>query len=124
MMKLQQKVVTTTTAEVEISPALRRKLLAKLDTYADLARQRKALKVEMAKMTGEIGAIRESTGETSIDVNGFKITKVSGTQKKLNKKKLVELGCALAWIEEATEEKPKRAYEKITCPGDEDEEDE
>jgi hypothetical protein len=123
-MRLQQTITATTQTEVKLSPAVKRRLMMKLSSYAELAVQRKAIKASMKKIEAEVGTIRETTGETSIAVDGFKITKVGGTTKSLDKKKLVELGCALAWIEEATTEKPKRAYEKITCPGDKGDDDE
>lgn len=121
-MALKTGVTATTKTEVNLHPATKKKLLTKLTSYAELAAQRKAIKLAMKQIEAEVGHIRETTGEQSIAIEGFKITNVKGTQSKIDKKKLVELGCAMAWIEEATVVTPKKAYEKITCPGQGDEE--
>lgn len=121
---LATKIVATTTTEVKLSPRVLMKLRKELHAYQLLVIEKKALKAKMEKAKSVIGAIRDDTGESSLKVEGFTITLVAGIQNKLDKKKLIALGCAAAWIEEATTSKPKKAYEKITCPGDEDEDEE
>ncbi len=79
-----------------------------------------ALKSAMDKRKANIGVIREEVGVDTLALEGFRVTKVQGTTSSIDKKKLVELGCAMAWIEEATVIKPKRAYEKISLPGEKD----
>ncbi len=111
-------VTTTATTELVIEPKLRQRLKLDLVAYAEL----KALQNEIAEKLAErhvaIEAIREKIGEKSLTLDGFKITRIEGTYEKLDKKKLVELGCAVAWIQEATTLQPKKSYNKITCPGE------
>jgi hypothetical protein len=121
-MKLQATVQAKTTTTVKIMPSVRRRLMIELKGYqADKAAE-KAAKARVDKRKGKIGAIREEIGEDSIEIEGFKVTQVRGTTTKINEAKLVELGCALAWIEEAKETKPKKPYEKVTLPGESDKE--
>ncbi len=121
-MKLSATATVTTTREIKLSVSIRRKLLTELHAFQELKAQRDAIDgaLEMHKAT--IGRLRESTGETSLELEGFKITHVSPTRSTLDKKKLVELGCALAWIEEATVTKPTKQFDKVTCPGEKVEE--
>ena len=107
----------TATTELKIAPALKRRTLQTLKTYADLKRERDALDAEMDKCKGVLGDTLDSLGESAIELDGYKVTRVAGTYKKLNEQKLVELGCAVAWIREATEDRPKKAYTKVTVPG-------
>lgn len=115
---------TTVTKEVKLDARLKRRLLTEFRTYAELKQQADALKAAMDKHKDSIAKLREETGEMSISLEGFKTSRVQPTRSVLNKKKLVELGCAVAWIEEATETKPTKAYEKVTVPGGRDEEEE
>ena len=96
-------------------------MLTELRTYGALKEQRDAIDAAMNKHKEAIGQLRESTGENSIAIDGFKISLVMPVRKVLSHAKLIELGCAAAWIEEATESKPTRPYEKITVPGGGDE---
>ena len=125
-MAIRQTVTATatTTTEVKLAPKVKQKLLTKFKAYQELREQQKAIKAEMKKLAGEIGSVRSEAGVTTIELDGFKDTEVRGYTKKLDHEKLVELGCALAWIKEATTESPKRPYEKITCPGDRESDDE
>jgi len=109
---------TTVTQEVILKPSVRRRLLVEFKAYQALKAQVDALEEKMNAHKAAAGLLREGTDQKSLSLDGFKITKVTGTTKKLDKNKLCELGCALAWIEEATTEKPKKPYELITCPGE------
>ena len=113
-------VTTTQTTQVTIAPRIKRKLLAALHEYATLKQKRAALDVEMDTFKTEIGDIRESLGEEHLELDGFKVSHVQGFTKKLNHMKLIELGCAASWIEMATENRPKKGYELVTCPNDKD----
>ena len=89
-----------------------------LRAYADLKAQRDVLDHAIEKAKQTLGETLTAVGESSIELDGFKLTRVEGqTYKKLNEQKLVELGCAIAWIREATENHPKKAYVKISLPG-------
>ncbi len=122
MPKLSTTATVTTTREIKLSVSIRRKLLTELQAFQELKTQRDAIQSAMDMHKATVARLRESTGEKSIQIDGFISTHVTGETSKLDKKKLVELGCALAWIEEATTTKPKKAFEKITCPGEKVEE--
>lgn len=108
---------TTVTREIRIEPRLKRKLLTEFRAYAELKAQADAIKMAMDKHKAAIGRLREETGEQSLAIEGFKASYVQPVRSVLNHKKLIELGCAASWIEEATETKPSKAYEKVTIPG-------
>ena len=115
-------VTVTAKTEIQIAPALKRRTLQTLRTYADLKAQRDALDRDIDKAKAALDETLEAVGEPSIELDGFKLTRVEGqTYKKLNEAKLVELGCAIAWIREATENHPKKGYIKVTIPGQKEE---
>jgi hypothetical protein len=118
MPKLTQDVTTTQTTEVVLSPKLKAALQTKLTTYAKLAAEKKALKLRMDALTEELGALRDEAEEMSVSLEGYgTVTLVAGIYKVFNKKRYVSLGGELALYEQAMEEKPKKAYNKITVPG-------
>jgi len=123
-MALQQttKATVSTTKDIVLKPQVLRKLRLELKTYTSLKEQFDILKAQLDKRKGVIGRLREETGEQSLSLDGYKITRVCGTSSKIDKAKLVELGCAMAWITESTVVTPKKPYEKITLPGEKDEE--
>ncbi len=115
------KPTTTVTQVVKIKPKTLQKLRASLSVYANLKAQLDLIKGQMDSLKEEIGELRESTGEDKLAVDGFSIALVQPVKATLNQAKLIELGCAAAWITQATEHKPTKPYEKITCPGGKDE---
>lgn len=117
-------VTTTTVEQVKLKPQIAKKLKLKLNNYAALTQEMRTLKAAMALELEGIEGIRAETGVDKLEFDGAKITRVSGTQKKLNHAKLIQLGCAATWIEQAMEEKPKKAYTKVTLPGEKDYDDE
>ena len=120
MPKLTQTIQPTPDTTVDLAPEVITALRPKLAQYQTLHAQIAGLKQIEETLKAEIGILRDSTGEMSIELDGIKITLVGGTQKKLNKKRLIALGCAATWLEEATEIVPKKAYEKITLPNERD----
>ena len=122
MPKLTQSIkataTTTTVQTVALKPRLKTQLLNELQSYAVLKAEADAIKLAMDCHKATIREIRESTGEKALDIEGFKITDVTGTSSKLDKKKLLAEGVTLAQIERCTVTKPKKAYEKITLPGE------
>ncbi len=111
-------VTATAKTTLKIAPSLKRRTMQTLRVYNELKREREALDTEMDKCKVILGETLATLGETAIELEGYKLTTVTGTYKKLNEQKLVELGCAIAWIREATEEHPKKSYTKISCPGE------
>ena len=119
---LSTTATTTTTHEVKLRPTVKRKLLTELRSYAALKSQLDTLKHAMDKIKDTVQHIREETGEPALALDGFKITHVCPQRSTLDHKKLIELGCAAAWITEATVTKPTKDYERISCPGEKAEE--
>lgn len=109
----------STTREVKLEAGVRRKLLTELKTYQNLLAQKKALELAMDKIKAKVGAIRNETGEQSLELEGFKITLVAPTRKKFNPKTYLKLGGDLDIYNQANEETLVTPYEKITVPGDE-----
>jgi len=110
----------TVTREINIKPKTLQKLQTELKGYAALKAKKDALEAQMKESKERIGELRESTGEDALTVDGFKLALVQPVRAVLNHEKLIALGCAVSWIEQATENKPTRPYEKITCPGERD----
>lgn len=126
MPRLSQQVVTTVTAksEVKLAPRLKTKIQnrLKLAKVAKAALDKAKADFEREKMI--LGGLREQAGEQSLTLDGYgTITEVRGFSKKLNKKKFVAAGGSLTMLEEATESTPKKAYELVTFPGDDDDSD-
>lgn len=118
MGKLSQDVTTTQTTVVELSPKLRQALQVKLTAYRQLADQKKAVVAKLEKLTEELGVLRDEAEEMSVSLEGFgTVTLVAGTYKAFNKKKYVALGGELALYDQAMEDKPRKAYNKITVAG-------
>ncbi len=112
---------TTTTTKADLSPRLVKKLLVECRSYQKLKEQRDALDAAMDGHKARAAAIRDEAGEKAVKVEGFTVRRVEPTRSTLDKMKLVELGCAMAWIEEATTTKPTKPYDRIICPGEKEE---
>lgn len=110
--------VATTTHEIKLEASVRRKLLTELKTYQSLHAQKKALELAMDKIKTKVGEIRNSTGEQSLELDGFKVTLVAPTRKKFNSKAFVKLGGDIDIYNQANEEVLSTPYEKITLPGE------
>ena len=113
----------TTTHQLTIAPQIKRKLLLALRTYVELAAQAKMLKLAKKKQTKIVEAIQVELGETSLDIDGFKVTLVAPVPKKLDRKRFVALGGDLGILDAAMVDNPSEAYVKITAPGVADDED-
>lgn len=113
---LSTKPMTTVTHEVKIKPKTLAALRLKLRTYAGLKAQLDAIQERMDAAKAEIGELRESTGEDTLSIDGFSLALVQPVRKVLNHEKLIALGCAVAWLEEATENVPTKPYEKVSLP--------
>lgn len=124
MPRMETSVVATTTHEVKLAPSLRRKLLQEFKIYAQLKTQLDTIKSAMDKHKGNIAALRDETGEMSLSLEGFKTTLVAPIRKKFDKKVFVREGGDLAIYEAAMVDVPSAPFEKITCPGSRDGDDE
>lgn len=115
----------STTKEITLKPALKRKLMTELRAYAAIKEQLKTLEHAADKHKDVIGKLREETGEQSLAIEGFKVTQVAPIRKKFNAKKFILIGGDISLFNEAHEDVPGKPFEKITLPGskDRDEED-
>jgi vacuolar-type H+-ATPase subunit D/Vma8 len=119
------EVTTTQTTEVVLSPKLRQALQNKLTLYKTLNEQKKVLKAKMDALTEELGLLRDEAEEMSVSLEGYgTVTLVAGTYKLFNKKRYVSLGGELAIYEQAMEDKPRKAYNKVTVAGASESDDE
>lgn len=120
MPALATKVEAKITEEVTLKPVVAKKLRTELKAYQEIVEQIKALEQAKDAHKTAIGKIRASTGHGSIAIDGFKVTEVPGVSSKLDPEKLIAQGVTTAQIEAATVTTPKRPYERITLPGDKD----
>lgn len=128
---MSPKVTTTVTAEVKLSPVLRRKVLIELKTFAGLQLQMKVLQAAMQSKKDRVLTLFEDAGEfraltQGIALDGFKTKYVSGfhTDKKRYTEALIEMGVTAEMLTEAKEKalKPSKPYIHITSPGESEEE--
>lgn len=111
-------VTATTTHKVALKPTVKRRLLQELKAFAELKGQLKAIEHAMEGHKGAIAAIREETGETTLELEGFKITYVTPTRSSLDKGLLLAQGVSMAQIEQATTVVPTKPYVKVSLPGE------
>lgn len=119
-------VTTEQKVEVKISPALKRRLMLKLRTYAELKANQHVIEQGLAGLRDEIEGLFVDAGEFSalqagVKVDKFKLVHVSPVRKKLDPMRLIAQGVTTAQIEEATVTVPTRGFVKVTCPGEKDE---
>ena len=124
-------VQTTTTTEVKLAPAVRRKVLTELKTFAELHAQKKALEHAIDGSKTKVQQLFEAAGEldaliAGISIEGFKTKMVQGsrTDKKTFEKVLIGLGVTAEMLGEAKDkaQRPNKPYLKITAPGEEEHE--
>jgi hypothetical protein len=126
------KITTTTVTknEVRIQPKTQRKLLAELRAYGSIAAEAKSLKVSMDGHRARVLEIgNEEVGEAKFEIEGYKVALVNDAEdRRLDKQKLIKflvsdghysVKSAETLLERATTCKSKKAYAKITAPGEE-----
>lgn len=117
-------VTTTTTQEVKLKPQVKRKLLTELRAYAQLKSERDALDHAMKGHKASIEELMETTGESSLSVEGFKTTLVAPVKRTLDRKRLRMAGVTEAQLDAGTIETPTKPYIKVTVPGSKEDGDE
>ena len=115
-------VTVATTTELQLSPKVQKRLKMELEEYARLDSEYKAAKLAREAQLAAIEDLRETIDQKSFKFDGATITRVEGVTSRLDKKKLIGLGCAASWLEEATVTSPKRAYTKVTLPNETEDE--
>jgi hypothetical protein len=108
------KAVVTTTHEVKIQPALRKKLLANLRAYVDLAGQKKAITEAMTAHSASVEEALEKIGEDKIELEGLRATTVRGQHTVWDEIALREAGVTPAQIAAGKITKPKKPYVRIS----------
>lgn len=128
-MPLSATATVTTTQEVQIKPALQRKLLTELRGYGSIAAEMKAL--DAAKRSHSDAVLHlalEGVDGDKFNIEGYKVAVVKGAKdKRLDKERLLKrlvkdgkysLKAAQAMIEDCTTLKSKRDHCRITLPGE------
>ena len=111
-------VTTTTVQTVTLKPTVRKKLLAELRTYLGLKEQDSVIDLAKKKCRGNIGAILEEVGESTLKIEGFTASYVPSVRKVLDRKKFVQLGGDLALLDAAYVEQAVTPYVKVTTPSE------
>lgn len=122
-LKLTTTTTTKETTEVKLSPRLQQQLLTRLQEFGRLGAEIRERQARQDAIKAEVDQLFTDSGEgnalfNGADVAGYRVKMVCGVSSKLNKRRLIELGCEPAWLEEATESKPNKPYVRITPPGE------
>ena len=117
MPALATTVTATTSHELQLSPAIRRRLVTQLRSYQELLTRRTSLEMEMASCRAAVAEIQTELEESSIELEGFKSTLVAPMKSVFDKKTFVRIGGRLDLIEAATSKVPGKVYVRITPPG-------
>lgn len=120
------RIATEQKAQPEISPKLAAKirpLLAEFselrDRILDAQADQDRIKVRIEEAFVKAGQFAEL--QEGVNIDGFPLKHISGTQKRLDKKFMVSQGwVTLAQLAEATKEVPKKAYLMVRVPGEKD----
>lgn len=111
------------TTDVTLAPQLQQRLLVRLEEYARLNEEIAKRKSRQDAIKAEVDTLFVEAGEgnalmNGTDIGGYKVKMVCGLSSRLDKKRLVDLGCEPSWLEEATITKPNRPYVRISAPGE------
>ncbi len=117
MPKVTLNATTTTEQVVDLKPAVRRKLLTELHTYASVKAELKTLEATLDAHKGIIADVLDESGEVSIAIDGFKVTLVAPVTRKLDEGFLIKKGWVTrAQLDEATKTTAVAPYVKVTTP--------
>lgn len=116
MPALATSVTTTATHTVKLAPRLKTRLLTHLKTYAGIHMQQKLLDAQAKEIREKLGEILEQAGESTLAIEGHKVTLVAPMRKKLDEKKLIALGVTLEQIKAATVETATTPYVRVNLP--------
>jgi hypothetical protein len=118
MGKATVSVTTTVTKTVKLLPSLRRQLLVELAAAQKDKIAMKAAEGRYEKRKAKIRALRESTGNASLEIDGYTTSDVTGTMTRWDEKRMLAHGLSMAEIEGFKVTVPKKPYEKVTFPSD------
>ena len=108
----------TETTVVKLLPSVKRTLLVELQAAQKDKMARDAADARYNARKAKIRAIREATGEQSLEIDGYVMTNVTGETSSFDVKKMLAHGLSMETIESFKVKTPKRPYEKITFPSD------
>lgn len=122
---------TTTTAvttSLKATPKAKQMLAERCIEAVELNAKKREIDARLDRLKDEVKELFKKEKQTDAlcdgtKVNGYSLKLVCGKGKRLNKSKLIELGCEPEWLEEATEDFDKKPYIKITAPGAKGEDD-
>lgn len=123
------KATTTVSTEVGLSTRVKAQLRVQMTEYATIQAQIAALEAKKDKIKERVQEMFVDNGEVDAlmngtEIDGFKVKMVCGQTSRLDKKKLVTLGCKMEWLEKATKKTDNKPYVKITPPGESSHEEE
>ncbi len=115
-MALTATTTLTVTKQVKLLPSVKRQLLVELQAAQKHKAAKDAAEERYDAAKAKIRALREATGEETLEIDGYTITNVTGTTTSWDEKKMLKHGLSVAEIESFKTIKPKKAYEKVTFP--------
>lgn len=114
-MAMRQTTQAQATTTVDIEPALRQKLVAKLERYKQLQALAAEAKAKADKAKAVVEGYAEQVGANSMKLEGLAtVTEVHGTSSKLDEKLFVQNGGSLQVLRDSTITTPKKPYWLIT----------
>lgn len=119
-------VTTVATTEVKVDNRAQQMMLARCEEFAKLDREIKEregrqerIKKELAELAAKAGF--DDTLDDGVEIHGHRIKRVKGTNRTLDTKALMKaVGIDKEELDAFYDEKPKKAYLKITAPGKRD----
>ena len=117
-MSVKPTLELTTTTTVQLSASLRRKVQPLIETHQQLQREIKEREERQTKLKEQVEEAFVEADEVDALMEGVKIGDVPikvvcGKSSRLDKKRLVELGCEPEWLVEATKTTDNRPYLRI-----------
>ena len=124
--KLSASATVTQTTELSLELRVKQMLSARCEENARLAKQAKDIKARQARIQKEVEELLTKAGQDGaladgLTIDGHRIKRVGGTTRTLDKMALLQvLDITPEELDAFYDEKPKRAYLKITAPGERD----
>lgn len=115
MARMALKTQATATTTVDIEPALKKTLTAKLTRLKELQAIADAAQAKADKAKAVVDGYFEQAGVNSVSIEGLAtVTEVRGTSSKLDKQLFVKNGGSLQVLEDSTVTTPKKPYVLVT----------
>jgi hypothetical protein len=102
--------------EASLTDMQRLQVMVTAAAYLRLQQEIKRLERQAETKLAELEALRDATGQSTVDVDGYRLTRIHGTRSVLSEEKLIAQGVTTAMLQNATETKPNRPYTKVTGP--------